>query len=146
VPVEPDEEQIAELAALAGSEQDGPVVMLNLNRYRPRAAYAGDVPGGEPGEVSGRVAYERYGEAALGVLARVGGRILWHAEATRIVIGDAGDRCDEVIAVWYPDLAAFVALATAPETLAARPHRLAGLERATLLCCTAEGAPVPATG
>ncbi|MEA2302892.1 MAG: hypothetical protein QOH43_172, partial [Solirubrobacteraceae bacterium] len=37
MPVEPDEQQIAELAALAGSERDGPVVMLNLNRYRPRA-------------------------------------------------------------------------------------------------------------
>ena len=144
--VEPSEEQIAEVAALAGSERDGPVVMLNLNRYRPRAAYAGDVPGGEPGEVPGRAAYERYGEVALSVLARVGGRVLWQAEATRIVIGDPGDRYDEVIAVWYPSMAAFVALATAPETLAARPHRLAGLERATLLCCTAEGAPVPLTG
>jgi uncharacterized protein (DUF1330 family) len=81
---------------------------------------------------------------AAGVLERVGGRILWHTDAKLTVIGEA--RYDEVIAVWYPSMAAFVALATAPETLAARPHRLAGLERATLLCCTAEGAPVPLTG
>jgi uncharacterized protein (DUF1330 family) len=146
VAVEPDERQIDELAVLAGGERDGPVVMLNLNRYRPRAAYAGDVPGGEPGEVSGRAAYERYGEVALGVLERVGARIVWHAEATSTVIGDAGDRYDEVIAVWYPSVAAFIELATAPETLAARPHRLAGLERATLLCCTAGGRPVPVPG
>ena len=37
--VEPDAEQFAEVAALAGGDADGPVVMLNLNRYRDREAY-----------------------------------------------------------------------------------------------------------
>ncbi|MEA2331131.1 MAG: hypothetical protein QOH58_1269 [Thermoleophilaceae bacterium] len=115
--VEPDAEQFAELAALAGGDADGPVVMLNLNRYRDRDAYA------------------RYGAVAIEVLARVGGRILWQAEAKLTVIGDESDRYDEVIAVWYPDLAAFTALATDPEILAARADRLAGLERAALICC-----------
>jgi len=115
--VEPDQEQFAELAALAGGDADGPVVMLNLNRYRDREAYM------------------RYGEVASAVLERVGGRILWHTEAKATVIGDDSDRYDEVIAVWYPSLAAFTALATDPEILAARLHRIAGLERAALICC-----------
>ena len=34
--VEPDEQQFADVAAVAGGEADGPVVMLNLNRYRDR--------------------------------------------------------------------------------------------------------------
>jgi hypothetical protein len=51
------------------------------------------------------------------------------------VIGEDGDRYDEVIAVWYPSLAAFTALATDPRILAARAHRVAGLERAALICC-----------
>ena len=46
MPIEPDERQFAEVAALAGGDSDGPVVMLNLNRYRERAEYAGDPPGG----------------------------------------------------------------------------------------------------
>jgi len=117
MPVEPDAQQFAEVAALAGGEADGPVVMLNLNRYRDRQAYM------------------RYGEVASAVLARVGGRILWHTETKATVIGDDSDRYDEVIAVWYPNLAAFAALATDPEILAAREHRLAGLERAALICC-----------
>jgi uncharacterized protein (DUF1330 family) len=115
--VEPNEEQFAEIAAVAGGETDGPVVMLNLNRYRDREAYM------------------RYGAVAAAVLERVGGRILWHTDARLTVIGDDTDRYDEVIAVWYPSLAAFGALATDPEILEARSHRLDGLERAALICC-----------
>jgi uncharacterized protein (DUF1330 family) len=117
MPVEPDERQFAEIAAVAGGDTDGPVVMLNLNRYRDREAYM------------------RYGVVAAAVLERVGGRILWHTDARLTVIGDDTDRYDEVIAVWYPSMAAFSALATDPEILEARAHRLDGLERAALICC-----------
>lgn len=137
MPVEPDARQFAEIAALAGTDADGPVVMLNLNRYRERADYGGDAPGGAPSDVSGQEAYMRYGAVASAVLVRVGGRVLWATQSTRTVIGDESDRYDDVIAVWYPSLAAFTALATDPEILAARAHRLAGLERAALVCCEA---------
>ena len=126
MPIEPDEDQLREIAALAGGPDDGPVVMLNLNRYRQREAY------------------ERYGEAALGVLERVGGRILWHAQANETVIGDDSDLYDEVIAVWYPSRAAFVELATSDEVVAALPHRREALERAALICC--ESGAEPALG
>ena len=71
--------------------------------------------------MSGHEAYLRYGAVAAPVLDRVGGRILWHTESKRTVIGDDTDRYDEIIAVWYPSLAAFTALATDPELLEARP-------------------------
>jgi uncharacterized protein (DUF1330 family) len=115
--VEPNQEQLAELAARAGGPDDGPVVMLNLNRYRDRDAYA------------------RYGEVAARVLERLGGRILWYSQAQGTVIGEQGDDYDEVLAVWYPSLAAFIALATDEEIVPALEHRRAGLERATLICC-----------
>src|SRR3954468_8001114 len=99
--VNPTAEQIGALQQIAGSDADGPLVMLNLNTYRERAAYVGDPPGGVAADVSGRSAYERYGEVALRVLGRVGGEIIWHAAATLSVIGDDGDGCDEVIAVRY---------------------------------------------
>lgn len=116
--------------------------MLNLNRYRERAEYEGEVPGGASSDVSGHEAYMRYGAVARAVLARLGGGILWQAESKRTVIGDETDLYDEVIAVWYPSLAAFVALATDPEILAARPHRVAGLQRAALVCCESGAEPV----
>jgi uncharacterized protein (DUF1330 family) len=142
MPIEPDAQQFTEVAALAGAEGDGPVVMLNLNRYRERAQYEGEVPDGAPDDVSGHEAYMRYGVVAQAVLARHGGKVLWHAASQRTVIGDETDRYDEIIAVWYPSLSAFTALATDPEILAAREHRVAGLERAALICCESGTEPV----
>ena len=117
MPVEPDQQQLSALAALAAEGGDGPVVMLNLNRYRDRSEY------------------ERYGEVALAVLARLGGKVLWHTQAKQTVIGDDSDQWDEVIAVQYPNAAAFMAFAADPEIVAALPHRTAALERAALICC-----------
>ena len=70
MPVNPTQEQLAEVGAIAGSADDRPVIMLNLNTYRERAAYDGDPPGGLSADVSGRQAYERYGEVAQRVLTR----------------------------------------------------------------------------
>ena len=140
--VEPDQQQLADVLQVAGSDSDGPVVMLNLNRYRERAEYDGPPPDGLAGDVPGQEAYMRYGVVAAQVLERVGGRILWHTESKRTVVGDDTDRYDEIIAVWYPSLAAFAALATDAGILEARAHRNAGLERAALICCDSGAEPV----
>ena len=124
MPIEPDQQQMAEVVARAGAEGDGPLVMLNLNRY---------VPGGHE-------AYLRYGEVATRVLERVGGRLLWYTDAAETVIGDDGDRYDEIIAVWYPSWEAFKTLATDPELLAAaEEHRRPALQKASLICVPANG-------
>ncbi len=117
MPVEPSPEQLAEMQAIAEGPDDGPLVMLNLNRYSDPEAYA------------------RYGEVAQRVLERVGGRILWHAPVRGTVIGEGEERFDDVIAVWYPSAAAFLQLVSDAELLRARDHRLEGLQRATLLRC-----------
>ena len=135
--VNPTREQIEAMAAIAEGDGDGPLVMLNLNRYRERAAYADEPPGGGSPDVSGREAYERYGAVAVEVLARVGGEVMWQAYASLTVIGGDDERWDEVIAVRYPSARAFLDLALDPEIGAALPHRDAGLEHATLLRCTA---------
>ena len=135
--VNPTREQIEAMAAIADGGDDAPLVMLNLNRYRERAAYAGEPPDGGPTEISGREAYERYAAVALEVLKRVGGEVLWQAFATLTVIGDDGERWDEVIAVRYPSARAFLDLALDPEIGVALAHRDAGLEHATLIRCTA---------
>ena len=121
--VEPNQAQLEEIRALAGSPEDGPLVMLNLNRYRDRDAYA------------------RYGEVATSVLERVGGRILWYTPVEGTVVGEEADAYDEVIAVWYPSASAFVELATDPRILEARADRVTGLERAALIRCSAGSEP-----
>jgi uncharacterized protein (DUF1330 family) len=135
MPVNPDAEQLAAIGELAGGAGDGPVIMLNLNRYRARAAYQAEPPGGLDPDVTGREAYERYGEVALPTLARVGGRVLWHTASPGTVIGDESDRYDEIIAVYYPSLQAFLGLALDPAILVATAHRSAGLARAALIRC-----------
>ena len=122
--IEPDHTQLEELQALAGSAEDGPLVMLNLNRYRDREAYL------------------RYGAVATEMLARIGGRILWHTSASSTVIGDESDLYDEVIAVWYPSAAAFIEMVSNPVYVEALPYRQAGLERAALIRCEADAEPV----
>lgn len=124
MPVEPDERQLAEVSAIAGSRSDAPLVMLNLNRYRDREAYY------------------RYAAVAATVLDRVGGKVLWHAPAQGTVIGDQTDVYDEVIAVWYPSAAAFIALTADSELLAVREDRATGLERAALIRCAASPEPI----
>ena len=135
MPIEPDSRQLEELMAIAGGPDDGPVVMLNLNAYRERAAYEGEPPPGTDADVGGREAYSRYAMVALATLGKLGAKILWHAEAGQTIVGDAGDDYDEVIAVWYPNRAAFLQLATDEEIVPALAHRAAGLERAAIICC-----------
>jgi uncharacterized protein (DUF1330 family) len=125
--IEPDERQLQEVAAIAASDEDGPVVMLNLNRYRDREAYL------------------RYGIVASEVIARVGGEIAWHSTPRGIVIGEERDTWDEVIAVWYPSYAAFLALVNDPELQRVREHRVAGLERAAVVCCPGNRTAMGAT-
>ncbi len=132
--VDPD---LVRLPAELGSDCTTPVVMLNLNRYRDVADY-GD---GRDEQVSGRDAYLRYGVVAFAAIASVGGRILWSTDAQEIVIGCEHDRYDEVVAVWYPSRAAFLALAEHPGYVDALAHRTAALEQATLLACAGSATP-----
>jgi hypothetical protein len=89
MPINRTRKQLAAVASTAGTDADGPLVMLNMDRYRRRAAYADEPPGGDLPDVSGREAYERYGAKALEVLTRLGGEILWHLQTAMTVIGSA---------------------------------------------------------
>jgi len=134
--IEPGPAQLAELAA---HRPDGPIVALNLNRYRARAAYP---PGTPDAAVTGREAYLRYGVIALQAIASVGGRILWATEGRHVTIGTDDDRYDEIVAVWYPSRAAFLTLDIFPGYRAAFAlHRRAAIERATLLLCDGDAEP-----
>ena len=132
----------AALDAIGGRKPDGPakpLVALNLNRYRDRASYPAGVA---DAEVSGREAYLRYGIVAFAAIRSVGGRILWVADAEEIAIGCEHDRYDEVVAVWYPSRAAFLALEHHPGYREAfELHRRASIEHATLLFFAAGAEP-----
>lgn len=131
--VMPSDDQIE---ALTQSTEDGPIVMVNLLRFRDTAAYACDHP--EAGEkLSGRDAYRRYGATALRCVLEAGGAIVWGGRQELVMIGSPDDVWDEVMCVRYPSRAAFLEMTARPDYRAALYHRDAGLMRTVLLCCSA---------
>lgn len=128
----------AQLDALARSDEQGPLVMLNLNRYRDRASYP---DGRDAAGLAGRDAYLRYGLVARDAIEAVGGRILWSADAVGVLVGCDHDAFDEVVAVWYPDREAFFGLTEVPGYEDALIHRDAALDHAAIIICSASDRP-----
>jgi uncharacterized protein (DUF1330 family) len=120
----PNLEQFQQFAA---SSDTGPVVMLNLLKFKARAD-------GEEG--SGAEAYSRYGDAVVKMVEARGGRVLWTGRADQILIGDPTEDWDAVALVWYPSRRAFIDMVTADEYQKAHVHRERGLERTLLVACT----------
>ena len=103
--ITPNIEQFQQLAA---SPDTGPVVMINLLKFRN---------GERDAEGSGVEEYRRYGDVAL-------------------EIGTAEEDWDAVALVEYPSRAAFIAMVSSPEYLAAHAHRERALERTIVIACT----------
>jgi uncharacterized protein (DUF1330 family) len=120
----------AQLEGLLAADLEGPIVMLNLLRFKDRA------DGIDEG-VSGREAYGRYGAATAPFLERVGGRLLLAAEAKTMVIGPEGLEWDLALMVEYPSREKFLEMASDPEYLAVHEHRAAALSDSRLIACQA---------
>ena len=130
--IEPTEQQ---LQALAGAADDGPVVMLNLLRFKARAD---GIDAAE--DITGAEAYGRYAAAVGTFLARVGGEVLEAVSVEQVVIGPEAREWDMALAVRYPSRAAFLAMISDPEYLEIHAHRAAGLADSRLIAC--RGLPV----
>jgi uncharacterized protein (DUF1330 family) len=112
-----------QIAAFFGTPEDGPFVMVNLLKFKPKAEYA---DGSDP-EISGAVAYGRYGAAVTKMIERLGGRVVYGGAATSLMLGQVDELWDSVGLVEYPSMAAFQAMLTSPEYAAITHHRTAGL-------------------
>ena len=87
---------------IAGNSDDGPVLMLNLNRYVEEANF----PNGE--------LYCEYMAVLDQLLIEVGGRILWRTKVRGTVVGT--QNIHEALGIWYPSHQAFLDLMTAPSS------------------------------
>jgi uncharacterized protein (DUF1330 family) len=116
-PITPNLEQFQ---ALAAAPDEGPVVMLNLLKFKP----------------GGMEAYLRYGDAALGMVEERGGRLLWSGRAEQVLIGDPASDWDVVALVEYPSRGAFIEMVSSPTYLEAHAEREAGLERTVVVACS----------
>src|SRR5690348_17302431 len=101
MPVHPTEEQLQQLSQ---SPDSGPVVMVNLLRFKAQA------DGIDEG-VSGAEAYARYSAGTEEFLRAVGGRLLMAVQPQQSVIGPPESEWDLVLLVEYPSRAKFLEMA-----------------------------------
>jgi len=114
-------------AAFRENDRPGPIHMLNLVRFRDKAAY----PDGR--EATGAEAYAAYGRESRPVFERLGGRIVWRGSFELTLIGPGDERWDEVFVAEYPSVAAFVEMIRDPVYREAVKHRQAAVRDSRLI-------------
>jgi len=123
----------ANVRHLLAREVEGPVVMLNLLRFRATADYSAD-PALAPAEpISGRDAYDRYIEHTLPFLHASGGAVELLADGGHWFVGPEEERWDLALLVRQHSLESFFAFASDEGYLAGIGHRTASLEDSRLL-------------
>jgi uncharacterized protein (DUF1330 family) len=129
VTIEPTQAQVERLAS---APDTGPVLMLNLLRFKDRADGIDAAEG-----ISGAEAYARYGAAVTEHLTRAGGRVMLALEPLECVIGPEAGEWDLVLVVEYPSRSAFLSMISDPDYLAVHEHRAAAVADSRLIACAA---------
>ena len=106
-----------------GGAEDGPFVMVNLLKFKPRAEYAD----GTDSHLTGEQAYMRYGDEVRKLVESLGGCVRYSGAVTGLMIGEVEELWDAVALAEYPTLAAFRNMAMSPAMHAIEHHRKAGL-------------------
>jgi hypothetical protein len=111
----------------------GPIVMLNLLRFRAWANYSAN-PELEPSvAITGEAAYRKYMEHTLPHLERSGGAVLFYGRGGQFLIGPSAERWDAAMLVRQTSVSSFLAFATNTAYAAGLGHRIAALEDSRLL-------------
>ena len=108
-------------------DPDGPVVMVNLMRFRERSL---------DGDGSGWDAYLRYSALTVPMIKARGGTLLWTGDAKAVALGEQdGNRWDYLALVYYPNVAAFLDMMTSADyETRCDPHRHNGCEAHVIIC------------
>jgi uncharacterized protein (DUF1330 family) len=116
--IRPTKEQILELI---NAPDEGPVVMLNLLKFKAREG-AGE--------------YNKYGDSVSKMVEKTGGKMLYIGKVDQTLIGPADEDWDAIALVQYPSRKAFIEMTSTKDYDKAHEHREAGLERTLLLATT----------
>lgn len=122
--IRPNMDQVKKLMS---APDTGPVVMLNLLKFKERAS---------DGAGAGSEAYARYGDSVTKMVEARGGKVLWSGKAEQVLIGDPAQDWDAVALVEYPSRKAFIEMTSTKEYDAVHEHRAAGLERTIVVACS----------
>ncbi|MFH1600575.1 MAG: DUF1330 domain-containing protein [Pseudomonadota bacterium] len=111
----------------------GPVVMLNLLRFRPIADYSAAPEIAPASPITGEAAYRLYMEHTLPYLQASGGEVLFFGHGGEFLIGPTNERWDAAMLVRQSSVASFLEFASNQKYLSGIGHRLAALEDSRLL-------------
>lgn len=109
-------------------EADGPILMVNLMKYRELAAYADGSRG-----ISGREADDRY--APTEVLAAIGAEVVLFGDVGTQLLG-APPTWDRIGCVRYPTRRSFIEMQSRPDFRAKHEHKAAGMAETIVMGCT----------
>ena len=129
--IDPDRIQFEAFKAL---DRDHPIEMLNLVKFRAKAAYPTDHELADA-DLTGAQAYHHYGVETAPIIARLGASILWRGSYQTTLIGPQDEAWDEVFIARYPTAHAFLEMVTDPVYQAAVIHRQAAVETSRLIRC-----------
>ena len=100
---------------------DGPIYMVNLLSFKEHAEYED----GRETDLTGREAYNLYGQAVSGLIQDYGGEIVFVGDVTFLSLGQVEDLWDEVAIAKYPNRGALLAMSTSDGVAGGRggaPH------------------------
>ena len=108
-------------------DHDGPIVMVNLMRFRKRSL---------DGNGTGWDAYLRYSALTVPMIKARGGTLLWTGDAKAVALGEVeGNQWDYLALVYYPDVAAFIDMMTSADyETRCDLHRRNGCEAHVIIC------------
>ena len=112
---------------LQALDPHGPVVMVNLMRFRERSL---------DGCGSGWDAYLRYSALTVPMIKARGGTLLWTGDAKAVALGEPdGNQWDYLALVYYPTVSAFIDMMTSADYESrCDPHRTNGCEEHVIIC------------
>ncbi len=111
----------------------GPVIMLNLLRFREYADYSTSPELAPPAAISGEMAYQLYIQHTLPFLQKSGGEILFMGKGGHFLIGPPNEYWDAVLIIRQHSVERFMAFNDDAAYLKGLGHRTAALLDSRLL-------------
>jgi uncharacterized protein (DUF1330 family) len=112
-----------QLEMLSSDSDDRPIQLVNLFKFREKAKYKDD----RETNLSGREAYNLYGQPMLKVLEKYGAEVVFYSEVTGLIIGEVDELWDSMVIVKYPSRHVLLNMTSSDEFLRLSIHREAGL-------------------
>ena len=115
---------ITQMASFGLDQNDNSVLMLNLLKFKDKAAYED----GRETNLSGRQAYSIYRDEVIDHLEKVGAEPVIAGSINRLIIGEVDELWDVAAIVRYPSKQAMLKMIRDKDYQESEKHRSAGLE------------------